>query len=208
MLNELNESLAILKGERINPQHIYRTLFILVKYYKFLGYTHIKTKEHIIEWAKKYNIKITDDLNYVIQKVFRGKYELVTDVVVHISERDIKEIKERFDKYNTRLVAFAMLCFAKKYADQNGVFTISIVGLSNWVGINQSNITSRTIRELIDFGYIEKKNVRVFKQIVSKQKVVSKNIIYRIKVDCINSGGHIFYDKNIREEFDKMFCCY
>lgn len=208
MLNEKNEILALLDGKRINKKYTYRSCFLLAKYYKSLGFDMIKTREEIFNWANRYNIFITDDLNSIIQKSFNDKSQIIDNVTININEIDIEEINKRFDKYNTKLTAFAILCFAKKYADKNGIFQMSLVGLSNWVGIQQTHISGRIIKELIDFKYIDKIDKNKYLQIIRKKHNITHPIIYKINVKINNNGDCIFNDKNIREEFEKIFAYY
>lgn len=207
MLNEMNEVNALLNGERINKKYTYRSCYLLAKYFKSLGYEHIKIRQEIFNWANKYGITIVDDLNSIIQKAFKDKKQLISNVEIKVSKEDIDEIVKRFDKYNTRLTAFAILCFAKRYADKNGMFYISLIALSNWIGIDQTALSSRYINELIDFGYIEKvteneRNKRL------KSRYISKTIIYKIKVNYKNEGNNIIKDYNIRKEFEEIIANY
>jgi len=203
----MNEVNALLNGERINKKYTYRSCYLLAKHFKSLGYTHNQIREAISSWAKKYNINIVDDLNSIIQKAFRDKRELISNVEIKISKEDIDEITKRFDKYNTRLTAFAILCFAKRYADKDGIFYISRIGLSNWIGIDQTALSNRYINELIDFEYIEKvsENDRNKKL---KSRYISKIIIYKIKVNYKNIGDNIVKDYNIRKEFEEIMTNY
>ena len=166
MLNEKNEIQAILNGERINKKYTYRSCYLLAKHFKELNYDVITIRQQIFDWANKYKIYISDDLNSIIQRAYNDKREMEDNIEIKISKEDIDEIKRRFDKYNTRLTAFAILCFAKKHADKNGMFYISQMGLSNWINIAQPNLSNRCLKELIGFGYIEKVNkgdLRTFK---------------------------------------------
>ncbi len=203
----MNEVNALLNGERINKKYTYRSCYLLAKYFKSLGYEHIKIRQEIFNWANKYGITIVDDLNSIIQKAFKDKKQLISNVEIKVSKEDIDEIVKRFDKYNTRLTAFAILCFAKRYADKNGMFYISLIALSNWIGIDQTALSSRYINELIDFGYIEKvteneRNKRL------KSRYISKTIIYKIKVNYKNEGSNIIKDYNIRKEFEEIIANY
>lgn len=208
MLNEKNEIEALLKGERINKKYTYRSCYLLAKYFKSLGYDHNKIREEIFAWGRKYEVYITDDLNSIIQRVFKDKKEIAENIEIKISNNDIEEIIKRFDRYNTRLTAFAILCFAKKYANRNGMFYMSRVGLSNWINIKQTNLSNRYIKELIDFNYLEKVTVNDIKLIKINNKKVSKMLIYKIKVNFKNTGEYIVEDYDIRKEFEKIIADY
>jgi len=208
LLNEKNEVMAILKGKRIDKKRTYRSCYLLAKYYKSLGYNMVDTRKVIFEWANKYKITITDDLNSIIQRAFRDKKELVNNVEIRISDEDIKEIISRFDRYNTRLLAFGILCYAKLYADESGLFYMSQVGLSNWLGISQSALSDRYLKELIDFCYIEKVSKKDVRLIRYRNKHASKILVYRIKVKHENTGNHIVRDEDIIKEFENIFAIY
>lgn len=208
LLNEKNEILALLDGKRMNKKYTYRSCYLLAKYFKSLDYDMIKTREEIFVWANKYKIYITDDLNSIIQKVFNDKFPIVDDICIFINNNDIEEINKRFDKQNTKLTAFAILCFAKKYANKDGIFQMSLVGLSNWINIHQTQISGRIIKELIDFQYIEKINKNKFLRIIRKKHSITYPIIYKINVKLDNNGEYIFKDENIREEYKNIFALY
>ena len=125
------------------------------------------------------------------------------NVEIKLSKFEINEIKRRFDKYNIRLVAFALLCYAKKFADKNGVFTLSLCGLSGWLGIYNSNL-SVYIKELVDFGFVEKERSYGLYS-VRRNKFYSKSMILRIKISFDDNFDFTFYDKEIRKEFEKIF---
>jgi len=208
LLNEKNEITALLNGERINKKYTYRSCYLLAKHFKSLGYDLVKTREEIFSWANKYKIYITDDLNSIIQRAFDDKKDIAEIIEIKINKEDIEEIIKRFDKYNTRLTAFAILCFAKKHANKNGMFYMSKIGLSNWIGIEQANLSNRYIKELIDFSYIEKVSKNDIKHIRIKNKQVSKMLIYKIKVKYNNIGEYIIEDYDIRKEFENIITDY
>ncbi len=209
MLNERNEVNALLKGERVNKKYTYRSCYLLAKHFKELGCDLLRTREEIFNWANKYKIKITDDLNSIIQRAFKDKRSLVDNIEIKLSDSEIKEILRRFDTYNSRLTAFAILCFAKKYADNQGNFYMSLIGLSNWIGIDRIALSNRYIKELIDFNYIEKLTKNDVKLIKIKNKQVSKILLYKIKINFNNKESiYIVKDNNIRKEFEEIIANY
>lgn len=211
MLNEKNEIKELLNGNRINKKYTYRSCYLLAKHYKHMGLDKVQCREAIFDWANKYKIYISDDLNNIISRAFGDKHEIAGSIDIRVSKDDILEILRRFDKYNTKLSAFSILCFAKKHADKNGMFYMSRIGLSNWIGIDQNNLSNRHIKELEDFGYLERAAKNDIKSIKIRNKQVSKMLIYRIKVDFKNSGEYIVQDIDIRKEYDdieKQVCQY
>jgi hypothetical protein len=204
-LNEKNEVEAILKGERVHKSYTYRTCYLLAKYYKELGHSLLETRIAIFEWANKYKIYITDDLNSIIQRAYNDKVAFNGEVEIKISKEDLDEIFGRFTKKNTRLTAFAILCYAKVNADKNGEFRISRVGLANWIGLWETDLSKLYIKELINFGYLEKIDENEgIKFIKRKKKHVSKMLLYKINVNFKNKGEYVFKDDNFREEFAKI----
>jgi hypothetical protein len=211
LLNEKNEIKELLIGNRINKKYTYRSCYLLAKHFKQMGLNKIECREAIFEWANKYKIFISDDLNSIIGRAFNDKHEIADSVEIKVSKDDINEIIRRFDKYNTKLTAFAILCFAKRHADKNGMFYMSRIGLSNWIGIDQSNLSNRNIRELEDFGYLERASKNDIKSIKIRNKQVSKMLIYKIKVDYKNIGEYIIQDVDIKKEYgdiEKEVCQY
>lgn len=208
LLNEKNEILAILDGKRIDKRYTYRSCYLLAKYYKSLGYDFYQTRKEIFYWANKYGIFITDDLNSIINRAYKDKSELIDDTSISISKGDIFEIVDRFDKYNTRLVAFAILCFAKVNANYNGEFQLSLIGLSNWVGINRGNIAGRILKELINFGFIKKIEKGKFTHIRQKNHPINTPITFKLLIPLDNSEDYVFYDEDIRDEFQKILSYY
>jgi hypothetical protein len=99
-----------------------------------------------------------------------------------------------------------MLCYAKKHADKNGLFYISATGLSNWIGIARTNLSNRDIKELIDFGFLEKASETEIKFIKRKNKHIINILAYKIKIKIINKGDYLIKDFNIRKEFEEIFC--
>jgi hypothetical protein len=132
----------------------------------------------------------------------------VDDIYVNINNKDIEEINKRFDKQNTKLTAFAILCFAKMYSDKNGIFQMSLVGLSNWVNIHQTQISGRIIKELVDFKYIDKINRNKYLKIIRKKHVITHPLVYKINVNFDNTGEYIFKDEDIRNEYKNICAIY
>jgi len=148
---------------------------------------------------------LTDDINNIIQKAYKDNSNLINNVDVFISNADIYEIIKRFDKYNPRLTAFAILCYAKMYADKKGIFYLSRVGLSNWLKIAETHLSSRYLKELINFDYVKKvSNNKNYHIIGGMDKFVSKIIPYKINVNFVNKGNFVVKDNNIRREFEDI----
>lgn len=160
MIDEVLEVRGYLNGENIDKKHLYRICFLLAKYYKEQGKEHKDIRAAIFAWGKKYNVYITYDVNKIIYSAFSDKTPLVGSVNVSISEKDVELIKQWFDNPTTRLVALAILCYAKSRKAGAKEFPISFKELSLWLQINENLIAKRYIKELCDFDYAQRGGVR------------------------------------------------
>jgi hypothetical protein len=177
---------------------------MLAKWYKEHGLSHIEIRQSIFDWGKKYNIFIKYNLNNIIYQALDDKQRLKDNVVIKINQHDIEEINKRFDSKSTRLTALAMLCFAKAYADRDKEFNISSVALSCWLNIDDSNLRSIYIKELIDFDYILK--VENPKNNFSwNKKSKSKTSRYKINTTLSNTGEYQLQDNNIFSLYEQIF---
>ena len=201
MIDEKFEVEQYLRGENINKLNIYRTCYLLAKYYMEKGLDNINVRTHIFEWANKHGIYIEFNLNRIIYVAREDKTKLRGDVVAHISEEDIEEIRKRFDSKNTRMLALALLAYGKVCAAANGECTVSMVGMSNWLNIAYPNLVNRHMQELIDFGYVSKvENKRKWKQ--SKRSQVTK---IRFNVPLDNVGEFSVVNNNVAVVFHTHF---
>mgnify|MGYP000276849015 FL=1 len=204
LINEVIEAQSYLSGKNINEKNLYRICYILAKWYKEKGQTNKEIRDSIFEWANKNNIYIPYSVNNIIYHALKDNQRLKDNVVVRINENDIKEINSRFDRKNTKLVALAMLCYAKCFADSNKEFSISPIALATWINIDASNMRNIYIKELIDFDYIAK--VEHNKNQFSWNKKYNNRLCrYKILVDLKNTGEYQIVDNNIRSLFDEIF---
>ena len=164
----------------------------------------ITTRKEIFKWANQYGVFISDDLNSIIQKAYYDKHGLMQEVDIFVNQRDIEEIKSRFDKYNSRLVAFAFLCYAKRFADKDGMFRLSIVGVANWIGIDNSNV-SKYVNEMVDFGYVKKFNERELTYIKKRKSGIDKINAFKICYGLVNEGEYKIKDIDFVAEFEEIF---
>ena len=200
MINEVVEVKEYLEGKNINKKNIYRMCYLLSKWYKENGMTHEEIRNSIFKWANSYGIYITHNLNNIIYLALEDKLRLKDNIQIKINNGDIEEIKRRFDTKNTRLVALSLLCYAKAHADRDKLFSISLKALSCWIGITAQNLSTRYIKELYDFGYLDI-NRTTFKY---DYKTVKQNI-YKLKVDIHNNGNYLLVDNNIMDLYSKIF---
>ena len=201
MINEKLEVQEYLEGKNINKLCVYRICYMLAKWYKEQGLDNATIRTRIFEWANANKIYIEFNLNKLIYAAIEDRTPLRGNVDVFINESDIEEIRKRFDSKNTRMLALALLSYAKASNPHNGECSVSLLGISNWLNMNHSNVVNRHFRELIDFGYISKVEPK------HKWKVNSRNEMMRIKflIPFINSGSERITDNNIAAVFNKHF---
>lgn len=204
MINEVIEVQKYLSGDNIDKANLYQTCYLLAKWFKSKGQTHLQIRMSIYKWANANKITVKPYLNAIIDKALVDEAPLTEGIVVYINERDIKEITKRFDNKNTRLVALAMLCYAKVYANNKGEFSLSSISIGAWVNIHNSNIRRRYIKELINFEYIHRvstpKNNRKW-----KNSDEDKNCKYAIRLPLENKGEYMMADNDIERLYKRAF---
>lgn len=212
MINENILAQEYLEGKNINKKILYRICFILAKWFKEHPEGNDKEQEislcirkNIFKWANKNKIEIDFYLNACITKALEDSKRLTSDNPIRVSGDDVAVIVERFDAYNVRLLALAMLCYAKQFADANNQFSISLLALSDWTRIHTSAISGRHIKELIDFGYISKVNENA-KEVLSWSNTCKNKINrYQIKVPISNIGEYTLEGNDIRGLYKQIF---
>lgn len=202
MINEVIEVKGYLDGKNINKKNLYRICYMIAKWYKEQGFKSLEIRKKIFDWGKENNIYIKYNVNNIITSVFKDNERLKDYVNVKINKRDIDEINKRFDSRVTKLVALAMLCYAKAHANGNKEFSISSVALSAWINKSSNHLRSRYIKELIEFGYLSlvstPRNTYAWNN-------AEKNSVYRINVDIHNSGDYVLVDNNILDLYNSIF---
>jgi len=202
MINEIIEVRNYLDGKNICIKNLYRICFLLAKWYKEQGLPHVDIRKEIFDWGKRNNILIKYNVNSIIYKALDDKSRLKDNVVIKINNSDVSEITNRFDSKNTRLTALAILCYAKAYADRDKMFNMSTVALSAWINITNSNLGSRHIKELVDFGYITKVSTPNNTFTWDKKIIACE---YRINVEIHNSGKYVLIDNDIIDLYSEIF---
>ena len=84
------------------------------------------------------------------------------------------------------------------------MLTFNQTDFSKWVGILQPNV-SNIFDELEFFDYIERIKMGDNNTFIWNGKVIGKNVKYKLKVPCVNSGEYILKDNKIRELYDEIF---
>lgn len=202
MINEVAEVKGYLDGKNLNKKNLYRICYLLAKWHKEQGLTHVEIRNSIFDWANQYHVFIKYSLNSIIYKALDDKNRLRDNIVIKINKGDIDEISNRFDSKNTKLVALAVLCFSKAYADRDKTFNISSKALASWLNMDDSNLRKRHIKELVDFGYLSK--------ISSPQNTytwsnTNPTCEFKINVDIHNSGNYVLVDNEILDLYSEIF---
>lgn len=204
MVDERFEAEQYLAGKGIVKSNLYRTYSLLARWCKEQHMTRYEARKEIVRWCEEHKQDAKYDINSILTKVFDTCAPILKSQTIKINKQDVKHITDRFCNNSTKLVALAILCYAKAFADQNDEFSLSSVGLSAWLSINRKSLRNRYIKELIDYEYISE----ISKPQNSKQwteKCDDLSIRYKINVPIHNSGDFILKKNNVRILFSELF---
>ena len=204
MVNEVYEAQQYLADENIDRTNLYRSCYLLISLFKSKGHERAEIRDMIFAWGSRNKITVKYDVNSIINRVFDIDNSSLQAPIIKINKQDIYDINKLFDNKKVKLVALAILCYAKAYADEKGEFYISSVALGLWIGINRKTLRSRYMKELIDFGYLVEveKYKKSNKWNDSYDKQSTK---YRLNVSLNNSGEFVLIDNDIRKLFSEIF---
>ena len=201
MINERLEAETYLRGENINKRCVYRMCYLIAKYYLEQGMDALEAREKIFEWLNKNNIYISSSLSGIVYRASVYGVKLRGETPVYISEKDVEEIRRRFDTKNTRMLALALLCYGKVAADKSGECAFSALAMSNWIGIDNSSMLKRYMPQMYTFSYVEK--VKPKYKWDKDQKDKMTHIKFDIPLE--NEGIYELNGNNITELFSKIF---
>lgn len=204
MVNEIYEAQEYVKGNNIDLKNLYRIYVMMVRWHKSQGLDKIEIRNVIAKWKKKHGIDIRSNTNEIIARVFdRETNPELSTPVVKINKQDVANINRRFDSKKTKLVALAMLCYAKAYANEDGEFNISLTSLSAWTGVNRHMLGRKYIKELVDYEYLtvvskyESKNYWEFQYREQSTK-------YRLNFKLVNTGDFELENNDLQELYAKL----
>lgn len=206
MINEKYQVDEILSGKNIGRYSQFRICYLLAKHYKDEGLAPVDVRIKIFDWAKDKQCYITENVNNVIQSVFKENKPLVSSVNIYVSQDEIDDINKRFDLMTSKITALAILCFAKCYADKNGYVKIPQQELSAWVGVGRQHLSSNIIPELIAFGYLEcpdKYQKKRHNKATDRYRYSSKT--YKMAVPFTAQDGYEFDGGDILSFYQKIF---
>lgn len=203
MINERVEVRDYLQGKNLHRDIEYRICLLLAKWYYEQGNTTVPAiREKLKIWAKENNFYFNVSMNTIASRVIDGKMKLQGDFPIYINNADIEIIKKSFDSYYERIVALAVLCYAKAYAKDNK-FKISQIALEHWLNINHRTL-SKYFKMLEEFDYICKVQGGDVHSWYNKY-VVAEAYTYEILVPCENAGEYQLVDNNIFDLYDIIF---
>lgn len=153
MLDEYIEVKNYLDGKGMRKKTEYRTCLLLARYFKDGGMTRRETIESIFSWGRANDIDITTRVRDVVNKVYDND-EHINRYKVGVYQSEINEIKQWFDNRSERIVALAMLCCSKAFADENGDFKVSLGGIADWTGYSDVTITN-AVKRLKQYEYLD-----------------------------------------------------
>lgn len=203
MINERVEVRDYLQGKNLHRDIEYRICLLLAKWYYEQGNTTVSAiREKLKIWAKENNFYFNVSMNTIASRVIDGQMKLQGDFPIYINDTDIGIIQRDFDSYYERIVALAVLCYAKAYAKDNK-FKISQIALEHWLNINHRTL-SKYFKMLEEFDYIGKVQGGDIHSWYNKY-VVAESYTYEILVPCENTGKYQLVDNNIFDLYDIIF---
>ena len=207
MVDEVYEAIQYIEGKNIVLSNLYRICLQMIRWYKGQGeLSRIEIREKILyEWAAKHKIDVRYNLNDIINRVFDSNdFGVLKTPVVKVNNQDVERIKRSFDSETTKLVALAILCYAKAHGNIKGEFTMSAVNLGAWLGINRRSLAKKYIKELIDFNYLtiaaKPTNNSKWEKAYAEQSTH-----YVINAPLHNSGNYELKNNDIGILFNEVF---
>ena len=204
MINEVLEAQDYLDGKNINKNNLYRTIYLMAKYHVSQGLSVPEIRQKIFDWGKRNSVWIKYSVNDIVIRAADDKKPLSNPECVYVSDADISRIVNLFDSRRVRYCAFAMLCYAKTYADSRGEFPLSSVPFSNWVGVDRTSFQQRVLKEIDMFNYI-----RVIKTQQKKPRWGDGEHLattrYKILVPHENVGEYRLVGNDVYTLFDELF---
>jgi hypothetical protein len=205
LVNEVHEVKQYLEGKNIVLNNLYRICYLMVCYHKEKGLKKIEVRETLFEWGKVNHVFIKYNVNNIINRVFDSDTAIkLKSPSVKINKQDLMEIMKRFDDNKTKLVALAMLCYAKAHADKMGEFNISSVGLGAWLGINRKALRNKYIKELIEYEYLLEVS-KPQNSVRWTQAYDAQSTRYKINAPLHNIGDYVLVDNGIEKLFSDIF---
>ena len=207
MVNEKYEVQQYLNGENISKENLYRSCYLIAKWFNEQGLTRLEIRNKLFQWGKENNIYIKYNINNdIIDKLFNYNSHKLKSVEVKINKQDVENINKRFDHGKTKLVALAMLCYAKAHASQTGEFIVSSVNMGCWLNINRKSLRQKHIKELIDYEYLIEVSRPANKDFKTWTKAYEEQSIkYKLNVPIDNYGEYELERNDVRKLYADIF---
>lgn len=155
MINEMVDVQKYLAGEGLSHDIEYRICLLLAKwYYQNGATTREEIRERLKAWAKENSFYFTVSMNTVADRVILEQMKLLGQEPVYVGAKDKQVIVDKFDTYEERIIALAILCYAKTYSDRYGHFQLSQAALGKWLKMERKTI-SKHIQQMIGSNFIE-----------------------------------------------------
>ena len=202
MINEKLMVEQLLAGKKINIYQMRSVCSLLARHFLLLGFNEVETRNKIFEWAtsNKYYVKV--GLKRIVTDV-ADDLQVLRDVTpVYINSADIAFIKACGHTKLEKKLALAILCYAKIYADSDGVMELPISSICDWIGQpDPKNAYNRLLPTLLEKGFftneedINKWNGRV---------VTKRTRTMRINHELVNRGKLCLENNDINKLFDEI----
>lgn len=204
LFNEEQMVESYFRGENIPKRALDDCVFQIAKYCKERGKNEIETKTVILQWLSDNHLFFTD-INNNIDNAFKTKTKLTGSFCVYINSTDIERINFAADFKQSKRVALFLLIYAKLHADANGEFKIRVSTMSEWIGIDRSNLYKRHISPLITYGFLEAVEQKSYNKYLN-QKREEKRYRFRIPYKLVNEGEYcITRNDDFQMLFNRIF---
>ena len=198
MINEQLIVDQILTGKKINVYQMRFAVTLLARYYLSQGLNQLETREKIFEWANANTYHIKVGVKRIISDVASDLRPLAKDIRVFINNADIDLIKAVANTKLERKVALAFLCYAKVYADGDGIVEMPIATVVDWIGQKDPHNTyTRIMPRLFAKGFFtNEEDVQKW-----HGHIVKRTRTMRLCCELNNKGKHELVDN----DFDTLY---
>lgn len=204
MINEVLEAKDYIAGKNLNKYNLYRTIYLMAKYYVEQGVSVPDIRQNIFDWGHRNNVWIKYNVNDIAIRAAEDRSKLRSPESVNISCDDVSIIVKLFDAPRVQCCALALLCYAKVNANKNGEFPMSSIPFSNWVGIDRSYFQRKVAKELDMLGYVKtiKANQKKPKWSDGEHLATTR---YKMLVPYANVGEYKLVDNDIQALYRELF---
>ena len=203
MINEMVDVQKYLAGEGLNRDIEYRICLLLAKwFYQNGATTREEIRERLKDWAKENDFFITVAMNPLSDRVLREDMKLLGQDPVYVNENDVNIIVDKFDTYEERITALAVLCYAKVYRDDAGEFKLSVATLADWLDMERKTVT-KYLKTLVDLNFIKLLDVGETNSWYHKFVITGCNT-YKLCFETSNTGTCSMQDNDLDKLYDSL----